>query len=69
MTSIFELVHGTETVLTNRYKKLQERLDECCPKEEEKPEFCYEPCKEVKYEPYKRKDISWKPLKKAKDIE
>ncbi len=63
---IGELVNAREAMdVANRYE-LEERMDECCPSEEEPVEPCFEKCaspKPTRFEPAK---TDWKPVKFSK---
>ncbi len=61
LEKILELVHARETLEVERLDAAEAKITECCPPEPEKPEPCYEPCREGELNNYEPKGQDWQP--------
>jgi hypothetical protein len=62
LDKILELVHTREAMDVLKRHELEVKMDECCPKNEPKPQPCYSECKPPRIPNYEPIKPSWKPI-------
>jgi hypothetical protein len=63
---VSELVHAREAADVTRLEALEQRIDECCPPEQPRPEPCPDPCERLEVSVYEPTGQDWRPRDQEK---